>query len=86
MYAIEDLEVVRVVPTPKGLYVCAKLADGTSEYSFYISTEGRMEGKTSGGQWLELSRAAGLCLEDKVQHSLLNGRGAAEKGVFYCFR
>jgi len=86
MVTIDDLEVVRVVPTPRGLYVCARQAEGTHEYNFYISTEGRMEGKTSSGQWVELSDDASRRLETKVQRSLLGGRGAPEPGLFYLLR
>jgi len=83
MVTMDDLEVVRIVTTPKGLYVCAKQAEGTHEYNFYISTEGWMEGKTSAGQWVELSDDASCRMETKVQRSLLGGRGAPEPGLFY---
>ena len=47
MFTMYDLKVARVVPTPKGLYVCAWQAESAYEYNFYISSDGCMEGKTS---------------------------------------
>lgn len=83
MVSLQDLEVVRVVPTTKGLYVSARYAACFHEYSFYISTEGRVEGKTSAGEWLELSNDASRCLESKVQCALLEQRDPLERERFY---
>ena len=85
MVNMESLEIIRIVPTINGLYIFARFAGATHEYNFYISNEGRMEGKSSSGQWLELSDEATRCLESKVQSSLLAGRGAATEGAYYSF-
>lgn len=74
MFNLQDLEVTSVVPTERGLFVQAKHGEPEQKYSFYISDRGRIEGKTTSGNWLELSPDGCLWLESKVQLAMLAAR------------
>ncbi len=72
MVDVENLEVVRVVPTGMGLFVFARYPEWRYEYNFYIANNGHVEGKTTAGNWLELSVEAARSIGTKARTVLEN--------------
>lgn len=70
MVNVQSLDVVKVVQTGMGLFVFARYPEWRYEYNFYIAGDGHVEGKTTAGNWLELSAEAAHSICDKA-HSLL---------------
>lgn len=70
MVDVQSLEVVRVVATGTGLFVIARVPEWRYEFNFYIAGDGNVEGKTTGGNWLELSKEAAGIIGDKARLAL----------------
>ena len=70
MYSPNNLEVSRILPRQDGLFVVAKYPQWYYGYDFFVHYDGRIEGKTSSGNWLEVSKDLASLLRDKIRFIL----------------
>ena len=71
MYTRDDLEITDVVPASNGIYVSAKYPRWSYAYNFFI-TEGKVRGKTSFGEWLQVSDEFAGSIQAKLSSTLIN--------------
>jgi hypothetical protein len=67
MVNLQELEVVRVLPDTKNLFVFVKHPLWWSEYCFLIEPDGTVRGKTTDGIWLRASEEFKDILMAKVK-------------------
>lgn len=73
MITLQNIEVIRVLPSTQGLHVYATYHDWNYEYKFLLQRDGTLKGKTSKGFWEELSSVAASSIWAKLQSYLING-------------
>jgi len=74
-YNVQNLEVVGVVPTRYGIFVCAKYQDWCHLFNFFIDADGKVRGKADSGDWLETGTELSSCIQARVQAALIERHG-----------
>ena len=68
---LQELKVIKVIPTKDGIFAYAKYHDWVYEYDFLIEPSGKVMGKTSKGVWLEMDPEVSAFIKAKVQTILI---------------
>ena len=71
MFTLQNLDITRILPRRDGIFVFAKYPQWHYEYNFLILSDGKVKGKTSGSNWLELDREDSAIIRAKVKTTLI---------------
>jgi hypothetical protein len=72
LHTFQDIELTRLMRSPKGLFAFARFPEWHYEYRFFLQPDGKVKGKTSLGFWEELSSEATCFIKAKIQSSLID--------------
>ncbi|MBN2119892.1 MAG: hypothetical protein JW734_02395 [Candidatus Omnitrophica bacterium] len=67
MFALQNLEITRILYKQQGLLLFAKCPEWYYEYNFLVEPNGKVKGKTSQGIWIELSKKGAQLIREKLK-------------------
>lgn len=65
------MEVIKIQDRNEGIFVKTRYPGWQHEFKFFMASDGKIKGKDSAGEWLELSDKAGEFIREKI----LSGSG-----------
>lgn len=74
MVNLQELEIIRILPDTKNLFVFVKHPLWWSEFCFLVEPDGTVRGKTADGVWLRASQELKDILMAKVKSILIDKR------------
>ena len=78
MVDLHEIRIKRVFPGSEGRFIVASYPEWKFEFNFYIDTEGRIKGRTSTQNWVELSVETTQIIREKLKNAILETEGADE--------